>query len=111
MAGPERAPAAQQIDRLEDRGLSSPVGAGDQIDVGMQFELELLKAAQALDLECQQTHGGAYKRMGMTTKIKEGAPGARIRQLEFESVRATSTLSTSIAPRGSSREGTLKTIS
>src|SRR5712675_3464319 len=103
VASPERAPAAQQIDRFEDRSLSGAVGARDQIDVGMQFELGLLETAQALDLERQQAHGGPYRRMGMTTNFTEASPGARIRQLELESVRATSTVSTSMAARASSR--------
>jgi hypothetical protein len=54
IAGSERATAAEQEDRLEQRGLAGAVAAPNQIVPGMQFKIGVLDAAEIVYREFQE---------------------------------------------------------
>ena len=57
VAGTETARPRQQVDRLEQGRLPGRVGAGDEIEGGMEFEFrDFAQTAQAPDLQAGEPH-------------------------------------------------------
>ena len=57
-APPEGPAVAQQVDGLDQAGLAGAVAAGHQVQAGNGFEADFGQAAQVLDVQPGQAHGG-----------------------------------------------------